>query len=539
MGYSTVFPPVDVPLSANLIDDVLDNGEADSALIPPALLEEACKSSESLEKFQKFDTVIYGGGKQEQIHCFVRMPSTYHHLGPLSQHAGNLISKKTILRNIIGATECGIYPSIAHEPEDWAWFRFDPSMKGIQMQDRGDDLYELVYVRDPYTDLFHSTWHLFPDKVEYPTKDLYVKHPTKPDLWRLETRTDDIIALSTGEKVYPIIMEDKLRQAPEVKEVLLFGQGRFEIAALIELRDQSSDRNRGDILRTISPYVVEANKVAPSHGQLSTDRILFTKPDRPLLRTGKGTIRRQVTIATYSSEIESLYSELSKTKLAFPKFEIGETSSKTQASLLAIFRAVTGVVDLSADQDLYASGMDSLMVMYVVRHLRSELQDSTPKDLLNRISPRFLYSNPSVEKLSLAIEALHRRNGSQVETNGVNHGHEINTVLSNYVSELPSNPSANDGSTVLLTGSTGSLGSYLLDALLSQKHVRKIYCLNRSADGIGRQTEVNNIRGLPTDWSKKVAFLKASLGEPLLGLSSEDYGHLARGTCVIIRKKIR
>ena len=538
MGYCTVFPPVDVPLSANLVDDVLDNDQADAALIPSALLEEACTSTESLERLQKFDTVVYGGGKQEWTDQCITMLSADRLSGPLSQHAGDIISRKTVLRNLIGSTESGMYPVIAHEPKDWAWFRFDPSMKGMQLQDRGDGLHELVFVKDPYTDSFHSTWYLFPDEVEYPTKDLYVQHPIKKDLWRLETRTDDIIVLSTGEKVYPIIMEDKLRQASEVKEVLLLGQGRFEIAALVELQDEFVGNDRSDVLRNLSSHITEANEVAPGHGKLSADRILFTKSGEPLPRTGKGTVRRQVAIAMYSTEIEDLYSKSSDTKLSLPEFMIGKPLDKTQASLLEIFKMVTEIADLSPDQDLYASGMDSLMVMYVVRHLRSELQDPKWRDVLEYISPRFLYANPSVEKLALALEILLHRNGDQAETNGENRAFEMNTMLSKYIAELPSRSSTNDGSTVLLTGSTGSLGSYLLDALLSQEHVKKVYCLNRSEDGIGRQTEVNKLRGLNADWGEKVKFLKASLGSPLLGLSLEDYGNLVGDTCVIIRKQV-
>ena len=538
MGYTTVFPPVDVPLSVNLLDDVLDNDQADAALIPSALLEEACTSTESLERLQKFDTVMYGGGKQEWTDQRISMLAANGLSGPLSQHAGEIISRKTVLRNLIGSTESGMYPVIAHEPEDWAWFRFDPSMKGMQLQDRGDGLYELVFVKDPYTDSFHSTWYLFPDEVEYPTKDLYVKHPTKKDLWRLETRIDDIIVLSTGEKVYPITMEDKLRKAPEVKELLLLGQGHFEVAALVELQDQFVDYDRSDVLRSLSPHITEANEFAPRHGKLSADRILFTKSGEPLPRTGKGTVRRQVATAAYSTEIEDIYSRSSSIKLDLPKFMISETFDQTQATLLEIFKTVTGIVDLSPDQDLYASGMDSLMVMYVVRHLRSELQDPSCRDLLNHISPRFLYANPCVEKLTLAIETLLHRNGGQAETNQESRSSGMNTILSKYIAELPPRASStNDGSTVLLTGSTGSLGSYLLDALLSQEHVEKVYCLNRSEDGMGRQTVMNRLRGLSADWGEKVKFLKASVGGPLLGLSPEDYGDLIRDTCVIIRKK--
>lgn len=36
---------------------------------------------------------------------------------------------------------------------------------------------------------------------------------------------------------------------------------------------------------------------------------------------------------------------------------------------------------------------------------------------------------------------------------------------------------------VLLTGSTGSLGSYILDALISNSNISKVYYLTRGEDG--------------------------------------------------------
>lgn len=50
-------------------------------------------------------------------------------------------------------------------------------------------------------------------------------------------------------------MEDKLREALEVREVVLFGQGRFEIAALIELREEFAERHRDNLIQSLSRYI--------------------------------------------------------------------------------------------------------------------------------------------------------------------------------------------------------------------------------------------------------------------------------------------
>lgn len=92
---------------------------------------------------------------------------------------------------------------------------------------------------------------------------------------------------------------------------------------------------------------------------------------------------------------------------------------------------------------------------------------------------------------------------------------------------------------VILTGSTGSLGSYLLDTLMTQARVSKIYCLNRSADARSKQAKSNQARGLLTDWSlKNVEFVHADLSLPLFGLDESIYSQMLQSVNYIIRQYI-
>jgi hypothetical protein len=52
-------------------------------------------------------------------------------------------------------------------------------------------------------------------------KDLYTPHPTKPDLWVYKGRTDDMLVLSSGEKVRPLPMEAIINTHPAVKDCLM------------------------------------------------------------------------------------------------------------------------------------------------------------------------------------------------------------------------------------------------------------------------------------------------------------------------------
>ena len=177
--------------------------------------------------------------------------------GPLAQRAGDTIAKYTLLRNIIGSSEAAFLPLYDKEPEDWIYFHLDPRMKGIEFREIDKGLYEQVFVPHPSTDPYHSVWYTFPDKDEYSASDLFSKHPSKPNLWRYEGRADNMIVFSNGEKFNPGGMETTLHSHPDVTNVLVVGQARFQPAALIELKGQPalSDKAKKEMLDSLTPYI--------------------------------------------------------------------------------------------------------------------------------------------------------------------------------------------------------------------------------------------------------------------------------------------
>ncbi|KAJ9143061.1 NRPS-like enzyme [Pleurostoma richardsiae] len=88
--------------------------------------------------------------------------------------------------------------------------------------------------------------------------------------------------------------------------------------------------------------------------------------------------------------------------------------------------------------------------------------------------------------------------------------------------------------TVLLTGSTGSLGTYILDALFDNPHVSKVVCLNRSADARHRQEAALHSRGLKTLSGFNVQFLHAELSQKYLGLDLPDYDALLSSVTTVL-----
>ena len=99
------------------------------------------------------------------------------------------------------------------------------------------------------------------------------------------------------------------------------------------------------------------------------------------------------------------------------------------------------------------------------------------------------------------------------------------------------NASVDSRAVVVIAGSTGSLGSYLLHLLLARPEVSKIYCLNRSQDAEMRQRESNAARGLSSDWTtEQVEFFQVDLSQPRFNLEVDSYERLREQATYFIRK---
>ncbi|KAL9113522.1 MAG: hypothetical protein Q9227_002259 [Pyrenula ochraceoflavens] len=100
---------------------------------------------------------------------------------------------------------------------------------------------------------------------------------------------------------------------------------------------------------------------------------------------------------------------------------------------------------------------------------------------------------------------------------------------------LPSNPISNPV-VILLTGSTGNLGTFLLHALLTTAAVSRVICLNRKPNAAERQKNAFKSRGLGTEilHPARTEFLTGDLAKGNLGLEEAIYGRLKEEVTHII-----
>ncbi|KAI4151949.1 MAG: hypothetical protein LQ340_003181 [Diploschistes diacapsis] len=299
---------------------------------------------------------------------------------------------------------------------NWNYVRFHPSI-GSQMRHYMGDMYELVIARntsgpsspcspfgpgfittkhtdvnEPHPDYFNvapagkrqapnedsqaplqPAFAFFPHALEYHTRDLWSPHPTKPGLWLLRARVDDLFTLSTGQIINPVPYEHGvLAASQDVEGVLLFGHGRSQPGLLIELRDGNDDeadpsddgngngvpsgdhittklanstdrlhseakpahrhenlaaRRRlgdtdgmSDVQRTPTPTPTETyerlwsavqtvNGLFPPHMRVNRELLILADPASPMHRAGKGTTQRQLTLGRYQEDIERAYAD--------------------------------------------------------------------------------------------------------------------------------------------------------------------------------------------------------------------------------------
>ncbi|KAG4438198.1 hypothetical protein IFR05_006322 [Cadophora sp. M221] len=523
-GAICIWPPSNLPMSGLLADEVLSATAVDIAFFVPSVLEEMCQSPSSIDKLKKLSAIGFGGG-------------------PMNPTVGALLQDEVPLLHLIGSTEICIHPVYERADEDWLYFHYNPQLKGVEFRPLGDGTFEMVVVRHPSTDRFHSLWYTFPELDEFPMNDLYKPHPSKPNTWLFLGRADDIIVFSNGEKLNPTTMESTLRSHPDIMGALVVGQARFSPAAIIELTPevaaklQTAEQKASYIEAEIWRFITEANKHAPAHGQLEQDMIILSVSTKPFGRAGKGTILRPSTIENYKPEIEELYQRNGEGRLDIAKIDLTQSFESFEKGIGALVGNVIGVeCQLATDQDFFAAGMDSLHVMTTVKHLKAALVD-VPSDEINT---RLIYANPTVKSLASAFKAPSA--SSETISPSTTREQRMEATLQEFAQQLPTSTStlartSNENMTVLLTGSTGSLGSYLLHTLLSSSKVAKVHCLNRREDAAESQAELNAKRGLVSSWDTRVEFLKTDLSQDMLGLKEVDYNRLKQNVTVIIHNQ--
>jgi len=379
---------------------------------------------------------------------------------------------------------------------------------------------------------------------EYHTKDLYRPHPTLKNHWIYQGRADNIIVFSTGEKLNPVSIEDMVMSSNELKGALVVGTDRFQPALILEpVKFPQNDVERDNLINRVWPLVVRANKETVAHGQIGHQFVALSNPAKPFLRAGKGTIQRAGTVKLYKDDIDKIYANAEKvSSTEAPKFDLRSRDGLMEA-IMHLFQKRLRTPHLDPDTDFFSAGVDSMQVINAARLIRAGLEAEAIQVDASAMATRVIYGNPTPRRLADYLFGVVKRGGQDAVDGGEVHEEDaIKYLVEKYTQDIPhghaNKPEPEDeGQTIIITGTTGGLGSYLLNIAAASPRVKKIICLNRSEDGQTRQFQVSHERGLDdTDFSK-AEFLQADLSYSDFALGKETYDRLLRETDRIIHNQ--
>lgn len=213
-----------------------------------------------------------------------------------------------------------------------------------------------------------------------------------------------------------------------------------------------------------------------NHAQLSLKASIVVVPfGKNLPRSDKGSMLRKNAIATFEAEIVDMYKNLESLvngsqvePLGLHNLQHGIKNIIQQSLSWKLSEA-----DWGCDDNLFELGMDSLQAV----RLRRMLVASLPSDRTSRSSATaeittrdFIYRYPTVNLMAACLR------GDVVDKEVDAHS-SMKDYVDRYISTFLFYRS-NDN-VILLTGSTSSLGCYLLTFLFSLSNINKVIYINR------------------------------------------------------------
>lgn len=520
-----VMSPPTRPPTGHLVNEIMNQFELKSIICPPIIAEQLVQEPGAIEKCKRLNFLLYAGG-------------------PLSTNAGDALSKVTDVCQFYGQTETGAIQALVPRRENWASLEWNP-LQEVIMEPYADDIYELTMRRNPALEKIRSLTANFPDAEVWHTKDLFKRHPTNPDLWTFHGRVDDIIVLSNGEKFNPVPSEVHISAHPLISGALIIGQGHPQPCLVLEPKDP--DQTLESLVDAVWSTIEEANSRAPGQARITRDMILVTSPSRPFVRSGKGTVVRASTGQQYSNEI----AELSGRDISKNIEHITLGTPVDQAVAIKFVREVVASAfpghQVQPDDDLFSLGLDSLQAMEVIKLLRAGILAADTTIDTSWISMKYLYLHSTIAEISQAVTSACSNESKGAEKTLAADDRtqcrvqKMQTILDRYTHDLPS-PStgvrqrrAVSKANVILTGSTGSLGTQLLVRLLSDPNVAQVSCFDRSANARERIEQTLDTWSPPPSLDpSRVSFHQADYKSPDFGLPHAVLAGLRETATIIL-----
>ena len=346
----------------------------------------------------------------------------------------------------------------------------------------------------------------------------------------------------TDNRVLPI--EELLCASPYIYHAIIFGAGRFVNGAIISppagLLKSSSEDAIAQYVDKVWPHIDgHVNKIVPQHSRLLRGMVLVARPDRPFLVSDKGTVKTKASLALYTDDIERAYEALERGvdfATAHSALLVSSSTSSVQDVLPFVQDVVADALGrkLGPHDDFFRNGMDSL----VATKLRTALSAAIRRAGISTPVPRnVVYAHPTCDALARYLrEFAGAKPGVVPQPVIAAPSASVEAMIERYTADLPRHtgvfPVPEHEDVYAVTGTTGSLGATYVAHLLAQKHVRKIYLLNRAHSTrsmADRQEAAFADKGLDTAalatavQEGRVQYVEIEVGKRKLGISDDVY----------------
>ncbi|KAF2651929.1 acetyl-CoA synthetase-like protein [Lophiostoma macrostomum CBS 122681] len=526
---SPVLGPPLMPPSGSLLKQIMRSQKLRALYLPPSICEQLLAEPNGIDFFKGLDFLCYTGA-------------------PFSPAAGAKLSTVTELCPLYGSTETFQVPQLAPRApaEDWAWMEWNPHVK-LEMRPYMDEdaTYELVLFADSTTTKTSALNHNLPGVTEYPTKDLFRKHPAKPGLWQYSGRRDDIIVLSNGEKFNPVPLELMVQGHPRVTSALVFVMGKTQSALLVEVESSLRVDEKDNFVESLWPIIKDANQLLPSQGRIMRDMIILSNPEKPFARAGKGSVIRKMTYQLYQKEIDDIYTAmdvassdaaLTDDRAISHAFTIEQVTATVHD---IVVETVSDAIELDPEDNLFSIGLDSLKSTHLLKRLKDFADWASGRKDTSWLNVRIVYQHPSIKELATLLYGFISTGKILDTASRQSRRVKMQALVDKYSRDLPITPKRTKGDrksmTIAVIGTTGYLGPHILAKLLEGTEASTIYCLNRGVDAEKRTlSALERHPGALQQATTKLRFRKIELGTNRFGLYQVRYSELVSEVDVII-----
>ena len=229
-------------------------------------------------------------------------------------------------------------------------------MSNIWPKPISDEAYEFVYLKN-YPSRVVTNSNEPPDSFH--SGDIFKPHSSIPAAWKYLGRLDDRVTLINGEKVLPLPIEGRIRQAALVKEAVVFGIEKAIPGLLLFRAETAKGLSDNSFISAVWPDIEAANGAAEGFSQISRDMVVPLPAGVEVPTSDKGSILRPQVYKTFEREIEDAYSFLEERAEGGLKLDF----AGLEEYLMRIGKEIVGPQLIGSEDDLFALGLDSLMAI--------------------------------------------------------------------------------------------------------------------------------------------------------------------------------